>query len=242
MKKTSTRKQPFREEKTGKMPADFAVLFDWDGVVVDSSRHHLMSWRELSREIGKPVTEEQFRESFGQVNRVIIPGIFGWSDDPDEIRELGLRKEALYRVIVAREGLTPLPGVLSLIEELKAARVPRVIGTSTDRENITTALAVMDLQGAFDGIVASEDVARGKPHPEVFLKAAAVSGIDPGKCIVLEDSHHGLEAAAAGGMKSVGVLTTHPREKLGEPDLFVESLEELSVDRLRALVSQADRP
>ncbi len=218
------------------MSAEFAVLFDWDGVVVDSSRHHYLSWQELAEEIGKNVTEEQFRESFGQVNRVIIPEIFGWSDDPGEVDRLGRRKEALYREIVAREGLTPLPGVLDLIRGLREAGVPRVIGTSTERENIRTALEVMDLTDLFNGVVASEDVEHGKPDPEVFLKAAAQAGLPPERCVVLEDSHHGLEAAATGGMKSVGVLTTHPKEKLGHADLFVESLEELSVERLRDLV------
>lgn len=216
--------------------AGFAVLFDWDGVVVDSSRHHYLSWQELAAVIGKSLTEEQFRESFGQINRVIIPEIFGWSDDPEEIDRLGRRKEALYREIVAREGITPLPGVLDLIRDLRAAGAPRVIGTSTERENIRTALEVMDLADAFDGVVASEDVARGKPDPEVFLKAADRAGLPPERCIVLEDSHHGLQAAEAGGMKSVGVLTTHRRDKLGHADLFVESLEELSAERLRALV------
>jgi len=214
----------------------FAVLFDWDGVVVDSSRHHLLSWRALAAEIGRTITDEQFRESFGQMNRIIIPDLFGWSQDPQEIDRLGRRKEELYRKVVAEEGIIPLKGVRELIDSLGDAGVPRVIGTSTERENIRVALEVMDLENSFEGVVASEDVTRGKPDPEVFLRAAEIAGMPPARCVVLEDSHHGLRAAAAGGMRMVGVLTTHSREKLGDADLYVESVADLSVDRLRGLV------
>lgn len=215
----------------------FGVLFDWDGVVVDSSSHHLLSWQRLGGEIGKSITEEQFRESFGQVNRVIIPGVLGWSKDPEEIHRLGARKEELYREIVREKGLEPLAGARELVQALKAAGVPRVVGTSSEKENIRTALEVMGMTGLFDGIVASEDVTHGKPDPEVFLKAAKVTGLPAEQCVVLEDSHHGLQAADAGGMKSVGVLTTHPKEKLGSPDLLVATLAELSVEKLGALFS-----
>ena len=194
----------------------FAVLFDWDGVVVDSSRHHLLSWRALAAEIGRTITDEQFRESFGQMNRIIIPDLFGWSQDPQEIDRLGRRKEELYRKVVAEEGIIPLKGVRELIDSLGDAGVPRVIGTSTERENIRVALEVMDLENSFEGVVASEDVTRGKPDPEVFLRAAEIAGMPPARCVVLEDSHHGLQAAAAGGMRMVGVLTTHsPRKAWG---------------------------
>jgi len=215
----------------------FAVLFDWDGVVVDSSAHHLLSWERLADEIGREMTEEMFKESFGQINRVIIPDVFGWSSDPDEIEQLGARKEHLYRMIVKEKGLEPLPGARKLVESLEQHGIPRIVGTSSEKKNIHTALEVMNMEGAFGGVVASEDVEKGKPDPEVFLKAAKLAGCPPDRCVVLEDSHHGLKAASAGGMKSVGVLTTHPREKLGNPDLFVDSLSELSVEKLQCLFS-----
>ena len=203
--------------------------------MVDSSSHHYLSWQQLADEIGKSLTEDQFKESFGQINRVIIPDVFEWSDDEEEIERLGDRKEELYRQIVREKGLDPLPGVRQLVESLKEAGIPRVVGTSSAKENIRTALEVMGMDGLFDGIVASEDVKNGKPDPEVFLKAAGLAGLPPERCVVLEDSHHGLQAADSGGMKSVGVLTTHPREKLGQPDLFVNDLGELSVDVLGSL-------
>lgn len=217
------------------MSSDFAVLFDWDGVVVDSSLHHELSWKELAQQIGKSLTHEQFRESFGQINRVIIPHVFGWTTDLDEVEHLGREKERLYREIIRREGLTPLPGIRELLQDLARHDIPCVVGTSTEKENIRVSLEVMGLSGFFQGVVASEDVTKGKPDPEVFLKAAALAGMSSNKCVVLEDSHHGLEAARIAGMKTVALLTTHPQAKLEPADCFVEVPADLNYGRLRNL-------
>jgi len=206
----------------------FAVLFDWDGVVVDSSRAHELSWERLAAEEGQSLPEGHFKASFGKVNRVIIPEILGWTDDPGEIERMGRRKEALYREIIRDEGLEPLPGARELVLALRDAGIPRVIGTSTARKNIEVGLEAMGLEGCFDGAVCSEDVSRGKPDPEVFLKAAAVAGMAPERCVVIEDSVHGLEAAKAGGMRGLGVTTTHPRGALLPADAVVDSLTEVS--------------
>lgn len=213
-------------------PPAFAALFDWDGVVVDSSRHHEQSWMELAEKTGKSLTHEQFRESFGKVNRVIIPELFQWAQDPEEVERLGREKEVLYREILRREGITPLAGVRDLLSSLREAGIPAVVGTSTERENIRVSLDVMGLGDYFQGVVASEDVRYGKPDPEVFLKAAKRAGVSSANCVVLEDSHHGLDAARTAGMKTVAVLTSHPREKLGRADLFVETLAELDARKL----------
>jgi len=213
----------------------FAVLFDWDGVVVDSSHHHELSWLELASKIGRSITHEQFRESFGQINQVVIPSILEWADDPDEVERLGREKEKLYREIIRREGLTILPGVLDLLKELRTHKVPCVIGTSTEKENIRVSLEVMNIEDYFQGVIASEDVTHGKPDPEVFLKAAALSGVSPHCCVVLEDSHHGLEAARIGGMKTVAILTTHSKKKLGRADLYAQSPADLSFLTLQNL-------
>jgi len=214
---------------------EFAVLFDWDGVVVDSSSHHFLSWQRLASDLGEEMTEELFRESFGLVNREIIPNTLGWASDPEEVHRLGARKEEIYREIIREKGLDPLPGVRRLIADMQSASIPRVVGTSSERENIYAALEVMKMEESFAGVIASEDVRNGKPDPEVFLKAAEVAGVSPQRCVVLEDSHHGLVAAAQGGMKAVGVLTTHSAEKLGSPDLLVPSIEEITVESLRSL-------
>ncbi len=188
----------------------FGVIFDWDGVVIDSSVQHERSWEKLADEIGKPLPPDHFKKGFGKRNAVIIPEILDWTDDFEEIERLGHRKEELYRDLVESDGLKALPGIRELLEELKGRKIPCVVGTSTERENLIMAFDILNLDSYFLGSTCSEDVTRGKPHPEVFLKSAKIMDMAPRNCVVLEDSSHGIEAARAAGMKALGLATTRP--------------------------------
>ena len=213
------------------------VIFDWDGVIIDSSRHHEQSWERLAREIGKSLPAGHFLRGFGKKNEWIIPNLLGWSSEPEDIRRLSLRKEALYREIVVEIGIEALPGVREFLRRLQDGGVGTCIGSSSHRLNIVTVLATLDLESAFGGIVSSEDVVEGKPHPEVFLKAARVIGLPPARCVVFEDAFVGLEAARSGGMKAVAVATTHPSSDLvGRADRIVDRLDRLDVADLVNLV------
>jgi len=217
-----------------------AVLFDWDGVIIDSSRPHEESWERLALEENKTLPSDHFTVGFGKKNEWIIPHLLYWTaaDDVAQVKRLSLRKEALYREIIVERGLQALPGVHVFLERLKAAGVPNCIGSSTHRENITAILGVLCFEGLFGGMVTSEDVTHGKPHPDVFLKAAAKTGVPPSRCVVFEDALPGIEAGHAGGMKVVGVATTHPVEVLtGRVHRVVTRLDELMVADLRTLVS-----
>ena len=217
-----------------------AVLFDWDGVIIDSSRPHEESWERLALEENKTLPSDHFTVGFGKKNEWIIPHLLYWTaaNDVAQVKRLSLRKEALYREIIVERGLQALPGVHVFLERLKAAGVPNCIGSSTHRENITAILGVLGFEGLFGGMVTSEDVTHGKPHPDVFLKAAAKTGVPPSRCVVFEDALPGIEAGHAGGMKVVGVATTHPVEVLtGRVHRVVTRLDELMVADLRTLVS-----
>jgi beta-phosphoglucomutase family hydrolase len=213
------------------------VLFDWDGVIIDSSRQHEESWERLGRELHAPLPADHFKVGFGRKNEWIIPNLLKWSQDAAEIHRLSLRKEALYREIVVERGLEALPGVVEFLQRLKSAGVPTCVGSSTHRENIDTIINVLGFADYFGGIVTAEDVSHGKPDPEVFLKAAAKTGCAPAQCIVFEDAIAGIEAARAGGMKVVGVATTHPASALQMTDRVVARLDELTVADLESLVS-----
>jgi beta-phosphoglucomutase family hydrolase len=213
------------------------VLFDWDGVIIDSSRQHEESWERLGRELNAPLPADHFKVGFGRKNEWIIPNLLKWSQDAAEIHRLSLRKEALYREIVVERGLEALPGVVEFLQRLKSAGVPTCVGSSTHRENIDTIINVLGFADYFGGIVTAEDVSHGKPDPEVFLKAAAKTGCAPAQCIVFEDAIAGIEAARAGGMKVVGVATTHPASALQMTDRVVARLDELTVADLESLVS-----
>jgi len=212
--------------------ATWGALFDWDGVIIDSSTHHEESWERLAREIDKPLPEGHFKKSFGRKNEFIIPEMLNWAKEPAEIRHLSLRKEALYRDVVAERGVEALPGVRTWLERLRAAGVPCAVGSSTHRENIQLSLGIIGLAEFFQAIVTSEDVKQGKPHPEVFLTAASRVDRAPERCVVFEDAFVGIEAARAGGMKVVAVATTHPPEELTAADRVVRQLDELEPAQL----------
>jgi beta-phosphoglucomutase family hydrolase len=213
------------------------AIFDWDGVIVDSSSHHEESWERLARETGFTLPEGHFKKGFGMKNEFIIPNLLNWSNRPEEIRELSLRKEELYREILLEWGIHPLPGVTEWLAELSERRIRCAIGSSTHRLNIDTILNVLGLKDCFETIVTAEDVSRGKPDPEVFLTAAARISINPSRCVVFEDALVGIEAAHRGGMKVVAVATTNRIEALKAADLAVYRLDELSVDQVAALVA-----
>ena len=216
----------------------WGVLFDWDGVVIDSSSQHERSWELLAAERDLFLPEGHFKAGFGKKNEIIIPTL-GWGNDPAIIRELADRKEALYRELVAAEGVTILPGARELLEALKGEGIPRAVGSSTPRENLDALFATTGLDALFDAVVCGSDVSHGKPDPEVFLSGAAKLGLLPSRCIVIEDAFAGIEAARRGGMKVVGVATTNPVESLDQCDLAVVSLEEVTPRRLAALFSDS---
>ncbi len=220
----------------------FAVLFDWDGVVVDSSKHHEESWELLAAEESAPLPPDHFKRGFGMKNEIIIPNLLGWTTDTAEIRRLSLRKEALYREVVARRGLAPLVGVADLLAALAEQGIPRVIGSSTHLLNIETGLKACGLVNAFSGMVTAEDVSHGKPDPEVFLRAATLAGLPPGRCVVLEDALVGIEAARAGGMKVVAIATTNPPELLRAADLVVPLPSALTPSLLGSLFDNPTAP
>jgi beta-phosphoglucomutase family hydrolase len=211
-----------------------AVIFDWDGVVVDSSSAHKASWEQLAEERNLVLPEDHFTLSFGRVNKVIIPEIFRWTLDPEQIKELADRKELLYREILKETGLEPLPGALDLFNNLRDAGIPMAVGTSTPLENVKAVIEMIGAQDNFDAIISSEDVSRGKPDPEVFLKAASALGAAPENCVVFEDAIYGIQAALAAGMKAVALTTTHRVKHFDStwPHRIVGNLEDVSLSML----------
>lgn len=185
------------------------AIFDWDGVVIDSASAHEQSWGELAQEEQRVLPSDHFLRGFGKRNEVIIPEILRWTHDPAEIRRISLRKEALYRVIARQGQMRVLPGVFTLLHALQAAEVPCVIGTSTQKENLELAFELFGFGVFFQGAVTSEDVRRGKPDPEVFLKACALAGGDPAVSFVFEDSFSGVQAGLAGGFLTIALATTN---------------------------------
>jgi beta-phosphoglucomutase family hydrolase len=217
------------------------VIWDLDGVIVDSAPFHFKSWKELAEEEGVSFGEDDFKRSFGKRNEEILRDMFGDHISPEETSRLSLRKEEKFRKLI-RGQVEALPGALSLIEQLHEAGFKQALASSTPLQNIELILGELAVRSFFRAIVSAEDVEKGKPDPEAFLAASTRIGTPPEQCLVIEDAVAGIRAANAAGTKSVGLTTTHPREALSEGDLVVDSLEELNPERVESLLGLAPRP
>jgi len=220
--------------------ATMAVLWDMDGVLVDTGWAHWQAWQRLWREEGVPFTEEQFWQTFGQRNDTIIAFVTGQPASPQRVQSLGDRKEQYYREIV-RGRVRPLPGVIPLIRALQRAGVKQAVASAAPRANLELILTSLGIGDAFSALVTAEEVKRGKPDPEVFLTAALRLGVPPHRCLVIEDGIAGVQAAKAAGMVCLAVTTTHPAEKLQAADRVVTSLTDVSPEAIQTWLLATDR-
>ncbi|MHC4646958.1 MAG: HAD family hydrolase [Planctomycetota bacterium] len=205
----------------------FAVIFDLDGVLVDTSEFHKQSWFDLARKEGFEITDEFFYATFGMQNYQILPILARRSLTQNEIDQLAEWKEARYRRLLEGK-LTLMPGVLALLRDIKGHRFLLAIGTSTPKANLDFMLLCMHVGGLFDAYVTGEDVKHGKPAPDTFLKAAEKLALPPSCCVVVEDAIPGVEAAKNARMPVVAVTTTRTRAELHRADRIVDSLAELN--------------
>jgi beta-phosphoglucomutase len=217
------------------VPVLRAVLWDLDGTLVDSADYHWRSWRDTAAREGIDLTYEQFLRSFGQKNDRILRGWLGDETPVERIQRIGEAKETEYRRLAREGSLTALPGAAAWVERLHRDGWRQAIASSAPRANVDVMLSVLGFDRFFDAIVSAEDVAAGKPDPEVFLAAAARLGIPPSQCVVVEDAAAGIEAARRAGMRSIGVSRT---ERLSA-DVFVASLADLPEDAFDRLVRSA---
>ena len=124
----------------------WGAIFDWDGVLIDSSMHHEESWNRLAQEENRILPVGHFLQGFGMKNEAIIPGILGWTRDLAEMHRISLRKELLYREIIQEWGLELLTGARSLLDTLYNEGIPCAIGSSTHRKNITMSLEILGIE------------------------------------------------------------------------------------------------
>jgi len=215
------------------MSAARAVLWDMDGTLFDSEELHWISWRNTMANEGIAITREQFLASFGQRNDSIIPQWLGAAATPERIERIANAKEELYRHLIRRDGISPLPGVATWLHRLHRDGWLQVIASAAPRANIDAVLEALSATHIFQGIVSAEDVHRGKPDPEVYLTAASKVGASPQNCIVVEDAAAGIEGARRAGMRSIAV--THDGNRL-QADVIVESLDQLDPDAFAKLL------
>jgi len=211
-----------------------AIIWDLDGVIVDSGPYHLQAWQQLARENGQEFSEEQFRRTFGMRSPEIIATVFGEGLPEEQVASLAKRKEELFRNAV-RGHVSSLPGAVELIHSTDRAGFRLALASSAPYENVELILDSLQLKNHFDVIVTSEDVTAGKPDPQIFLIAAKRLGARPANCLVIEDAVPGVQAAKAAGMKCIAVAGGSPRPGLEECDLVVDSLEMVDLATITSL-------
>ena len=203
-----------------------AFLFDMDGVIVDSNPVHRVAWDEYNRRHGFETTEEMHAAMYGKRNDHIVRVFYGDHLTDEEVDAHGEAKEALYRELMAgRLAESLVPGVRDFIEALGTA--PRAVGTNANQANLDFVLDGSGLRAHFPVTVHGGQVANPKPHPDVYLRAAQLIGVEPQNCVVFEDSKGGVAAGLAAGMRVVGISTTHdelPGTSLMVPDFKAPDL------------------
>ena len=212
------------------------MLWDVDGVILDSAAQHLESWQLMAREYGYPYSDADFWSTFGMRNADIIPRVFGVADSA-RVQAMADRKEVLYRELVAREARA-LPGARELLAALHAAGYRQALGSSAPEENLRVIVRALDIGAYLQAMVSGETVPRGKPAPDIFLQGAAKLGVAPARCLVIEDAPAGVQAAHAGGMMCLAVRRAGQQDAPGieAADRVVDSLRDADVTLVDALL------
>ena len=221
--------------------AQRAFVFDMDGTIVDNMDFHTQSWVEFFRRRDKRLDpEEFFRETAGRQGKEIIRTYLGEQFSDDEVAAMNREKEEIYRQMYEPHR-KEVEGFSRFIEQAKARSVKLAVATAGPPGNIAFVLDGLHLRQHFQAVVGAADVSRGKPHPDVFLKAAEMLNVAPADCIVFEDAPLGVEAARNAGMPAVVLSTTLGAAAFAQYDNVIATatdFTELSVDDLLAAALQ----
>jgi HAD superfamily hydrolase (TIGR01509 family) len=212
------------------------VLWDMDGVLVDTAELHYVSWSHVLLDYGIPFDRHRFRRTFGMNNHGTLAELLGRPPEPGFVAEVGERKEVEFRQ-AARGNVAVLPGVRSWLQRLQGAGYQQAIASSAPRENIDVLVDELEIRSFFEVLIAGADLPP-KPEPAIFFKAARELELRPEQCVVVEDSLAGVSGAKRAGMACIAVTTTNPAEALQMADLVVERLDALAPDAFDRLLSR----
>ena len=222
-----------------------AVIFDFNGIIVDDEPIHFELFQKVLREEGIVLTEEAYYERYlGFDDRGAFAA--GFQENNRSLSDTMLaeliERKAIYYQEAIRHHVAIFPGVRSLVAEL-AQSLPLAVASGALRSEIETILTTAGLINQFKAIISAEDVTRGKPEPEIYRKALAAlnaknynaTAIEANECVVIEDSKEGIRGARRAGMKCLAVTNSHPAQLLGEATAVVKSLEEIALPFLQKL-------
>lgn len=214
---------------------EFAVVFDMDGVIVNSNPYHKIALQQFARKYSHELEEEEMKKKiYGRTNREWLTNLFGTLPD-EQLIAYAEEKEALYRQLFEKD-IAPVKGLIGFLDLLDRHHIPRAIGTSAPRSNVDFTLLRTATSKYFDIIVDDRSITHSKPHPEIYLKVAQQLGLPPNRCIVIEDSLSGVESGQAAGCSVIGITTTHSAAELAHTNLVINDFDDLSLEVLTGLV------
>jgi beta-phosphoglucomutase len=213
------------------------IAFDLDGTLIDNNPYHILAWQEFYRKRGRTLDTAEYNAHFnGRTNADVVRYVFeGQALSDADIFRYTDEKESLYRELYAPV-IQPVAGLIRLLESLQQADIPMVIATSGIVPNIEFMFEHLPLRKYFRTVINSTHIKHGKPHPEIYQKAAAAMELPPANCIAFEDAHVGIASAKDAGMKVVALTTTHTADELTAADLVISDFTEITTEKLIQLL------
>jgi HAD superfamily hydrolase (TIGR01509 family) len=200
-----------------------AVIFDMDGVIVNSEPYSMQALIDILRQYGVAPTEDDLRRSYGRRVRDDFVDYFAKYGVTADVTIAIAHKHARYYHLAAGH-LRPFPGVMPLFKRLRDRGYRLALASSGDRVKVAFGMQALELSCLFETVVTGDDVSHSKPDPEIYLTAAQRIGVPPAVCIAIEDAPAGVEAAKRAGMRCIAVTNSVPGTQLLKADLIVDSL------------------
>lgn len=213
-----------------------AAIFDMNGTMVDDTKYNEEAWFTFCQKNKCDIKREEIRENvLGRINPDALRNLFGSDISDEDIKKYSDQKESLYRKIYSKH-IKAVKGLEELLISLRKEGFKLAIATSACPENVEFILNALGLRKSFDSIIDDTQVNKGKPDPEIYLKAAKKLRVSPRDCIVFEDSLSGIKSAKGAGMRVVAITTSLSEKELSEADLIIKDFSYIGIKELKGLI------
>jgi len=209
-----------------------AVIFDLDGVIVESESAHIEAEQQTFLKYGVRISSDELHKYTGTTAKLMFTELIRKYKLNATFEEIFRQKETILFKLLEKDA-EPTKGVITLLKKLKSKGIKLAIGSSSTKKQIKYVLSKLDIEHLFDSVIGEEDIVRSKPDPEIFLKAAAELDVNPSECLVVEDSELGVEAAKRAHMKCVGYINPNSGDQdLSKADTVTDDFSRLDIGTL----------
>ncbi|CAN5359033.1 HAD family hydrolase [soil metagenome] len=216
-----------------------AMIFDMDGTVINSNKKDFEAWNKIMEEQNVNIDYQEYTQLLGAKSSEIFKKYVDLSEE--EIETLIENREKAFKKIVEEDGLEAMPNIENVLKQISEMGIPIALATGAQREKLDYMMDIVKVKDYFDFIITADDVEKGKPDPEIFLKAVKKLKVKPEEVIVWEDSNLGVQAAKNGNFKCIAITTTNgDKEGLEEADLIIDSFENINVQDILKKFSKID--